>query len=158
MNTFPDFNSGNVFALSFVLKELVEDSFELLDEFNLFKILLEFVDSHGGNGDNFFFSNWEPGHVLMILAVVHSVEPLEEFGQFITNMIKAEDVDLEVWPYFIEGGDKVMGVFGHFVDGSETGLDVELYEGLNILSDELVDEYLVSSGGLLCWQFKDEST
>lgn len=50
-----------------------------------------------------------------------------------------------------------MGIFCNFVDGGESGLDIGLYEILNVLPDELVDLHFVTSGGLFGWQFKDDS-
>ena len=84
----------------------------------------------------------------MVFAIIHSVEPLEEFSQFITDVIKAEDEDLKVRPQFIQCSDKMMGIFCNFVDGGEFGLDVELYERLYVLPDEFVDLHFVASGRL----------
>lgn len=101
MNTFSDFYPGNTFSLSLELKELIEDTFEFLDQPNLLKIFFQFVDSHGSHWNNFFFYCWESGLIFMVFAIIHSVEPLEEFSQFITDVIKAEDEDLKVRPQFI---------------------------------------------------------
>lgn len=101
MNTLSDFHPGNTFSLSLKLKELIEDPFEFLDQANLLKIFLKFVDSHCSYWNNLFFHSWESGLILMVFAVIHSVETLEEFSQFITNVIKTEDEDLKVRPEFI---------------------------------------------------------
>ena len=101
MNTLSDFHPGNTFSLSLELKELIEDTFKFLYQSNLLKIFLKFVDSHGSYWNNLFFHCWVSGLIFMIFAVIHSVEPLEELSQFITDMIKAEDEDLKVRPQFI---------------------------------------------------------
>ena len=54
MNTLSDLGSRNVFSFSLVLQELVEVSFEFIDEFYLFKVLFELVDSHDGDSNYFF--------------------------------------------------------------------------------------------------------
>lgn len=86
----------------------------------------------------------------MIFGVVHSVETLEEFCEFITDVEVTEDEDLEMWPDFIKIVDEVMGIFGDFIEGSESGLDVMLNKWLDVLSDQSVDEDFVWGGGFVC--------
>lgn len=61
-------------------------------------------------------------------------------------MIVAEDEDLVVWPYVIEGRDEMMRVFGEFVERSQFDLDVGSDEVLNVLSYKLVDFDFVPRG------------
>lgn len=157
VNTLPDFNSWNIFSLSFILKKLIKDSFEFIDQSYLLEILFQFIDSHSCNWNNFFLLIWESCAIFVIFTVVHSVKTLEELCQFITDVVETENKDLEVRPYLVEVRDKVMRVFGHFLNWSKTRLDVKLYKTLNVLPNKFVDSDFVSCGWFFGGEFEYNS-
>ena len=157
MNTLSDLISRNLFSISFVLQKQSEDSFKLLDKFYFFKVFFELVDSNDCNWGALFFFWRESCGVLIIFAIIHFIESCEELCEFISDVGKGEDKELVFWPYLVESGDKVIGVFGDFIDWSEFFLDVGSNEVLDVLSDELIDLYFFFSGWFVFWHFVDRS-
>ena len=159
MNTFSDLNSWHRFSISFILKELIKDSFKFINQSYFLEIFFKFIDSHCSYWNYFLFIR---GYcifscILVIFTVVHSIESLEELSKFVTNMIKTEDKDLEMWPDLVESWDKIMWIFCHFLDGSESRLNVMMYKFLNIFSDEPVNSYFVCCCWFFCRKIEDKS-
>lgn len=108
---------------------------------DVFKESFQFVDSHDWNGDYFFAGLGVDSAILVVFAVVHFVEVGEKIGQFIADVVVAEDKDLIVRPDVVEGGDEMVWIFADFFDVSELGGDIAQNKALNIFPDIFVDLY-----------------
>ena len=157
MNTFSDFSFGNTLALSFVLQELIKDTFEFINETNLLEKFFQFVDPHDRHWDDLFKARWKPGFVCKIFGVIHFVEVGVKFIKFIGDVPETEYEDLILVPNFIEWGDKCMWILCNFINWSESRLDVMGDKILNIFPNKLIDLNFIFWVGFQFWNFVDMS-
>ena len=157
MNTFTNLSFGDIFAFSLVLQKLVKHSLKSIYQSDFFKEFFKLIDSHHGNGHNFFRVGWKSCLICEIFGVVHFKEAWVEFIEFVWYVPETEYEDLIMIPYLIEWGHEGMRIFWDFIEWSELGLDVVINEILNVLPHVFVDFHLVLRVRFELWDPVDMS-